>query len=132
MIEHQSVARLPIVGTHVEISVAFIVAEPCIKCKYTRCAAVCPVSCFHEGATCLVIDPDVCIDCAACVPECPTQAIFAGDELPEKWRDFIELNATYSKLWPVIDRTKDPLPTAEEFKNIEHKRHLFDPNPLKE
>jgi ferredoxin len=124
--------RLPTVGTHEKISMAFIVAEPCIKCKYTRCAAVCLVSCFHEGANCLVIDPDVCIDCAACVPECPTQAIFAGDELPEKWRDFIELNARYSRLWPVIDRTKDPLPTAEEFKNIEHKRHLLDPNPFKE
>ena len=75
---------------------AFVVAEPCINCKYTDCVAVCPVECFREGNNFLVIDPDVCIDCGACVPECPTEAIFDQDELPEKWSHFLELNAELS------------------------------------
>jgi ferredoxin len=111
---------------------AFVVAEPCIKCKYTECAAVCPVSCFHEGVNCLVIDPDECIDCAVCVDECPSHAIFSSDEIPEKWVEFVELNARYAKLWPVIERSKQPLPTAEEFKTVENKRRLFDPDPFQE
>ncbi len=65
----------------------YIVAEPCIKCKYTDCVSVCPVDAFREGANCLVIDPDVCIDCDLCVPECPVDAIFSEDDLPEEWAD---------------------------------------------
>ncbi len=61
----------------------YIVAEPCIKCKYTDCVSVCPVDAFREGANCLVIDPDICIDCDLCVPECPVDAIFSEDDLPE-------------------------------------------------
>ena len=72
-----------------------VVADPCIKCKYTDCVAVCPVDCFHEGANMLVIDPDECIDCGACVPACPVEAIFALDETPEKWKSFIPVNAQY-------------------------------------
>ena len=72
-----------------------IVTEPCIKCKYTDCVAVCPVDCFHEGANMLVIDPDECIDCGACVPVCPVSAIFALDDLPEKWNEFTQRNAAY-------------------------------------
>lgn len=107
---------------------AFVVCEPCIKCKYTDCVDVCPVACFREGETMLVIDPDECIDCGVCVPECPVTAIFPADEVPAKWREYIELNAQYAKAWPVIDGGKDPLPTAEVFKQVEHKREHFSPN----
>ena len=107
----------------------YVVTEPCIKCRYTDCVAVCPVDCFHEGANCLVIDPEECIDCAACVDECPVQAIYAEEDLPEKWEHFIELNVKYSAEWPVINETKDPLDTAEDFKEVEDKMDLLDPKP---
>lgn len=109
---------------------AHIVAEPCIKCKYTDCVAVCPVDCFHEGVNFLVIDPDVCIDCGLCVPECPTQAIFPQEDLPEKWNAYIEINARYTPEWPVIDEQKEPLPDAEAFKAVEDKKDLLDPTPF--
>lgn len=108
---------------------AFIVAEPCIKCKYTDCVDVCPVDCFHEGANMLVIDPDECIDCGACEPECPTSAIFSEDDLPEKWSQYTELNKRLSADWPVISSKKEPLPEAEEYKDVEDKRSLLDENP---
>ncbi len=105
---------------------AFVVAEPCIKCKYTDCVDVCPVDCFHEGANMLVIDPDECIDCGACEPECPTNAIFSEDDLPEKWSEYLEINKNLTPDWPVISTKKDPLPEAEEFKDVESKRALLD------
>jgi ferredoxin len=109
---------------------AHIVAEPCIKCKYTDCVDVCPVDCFHEGVNFLVIDPDTCIDCGLCVPECPTEAIFAEEDLPEKWADYVEINEQYTAEWPVIAEKKDPLPEADEFKDVEDKRDLLDPAPF--
>jgi len=109
---------------------AHIVAEPCIKCKFTDCVAVCPVDCFHEGANMLVIDPDECIDCGACVDECPVTAIYPEEDLPEKWEEFKELNAKYSPEWPVIDAKQDPLPTAEEARNQVSKRSQLDPSPV--
>ena len=75
----------------------FIVTENCIKCKYTDCVEVCPVDCFHEGPNMLVIDPDECIDCTLCEPECPVEAIFAEEDLPEEWNSYIEINANYFK-----------------------------------
>jgi ferredoxin len=107
---------------------AHIVAEPCINCKYTDCVAVCPVDCFHEGVNALVIDPEVCIDCGLCPPECPTTAIFAEEDLPEKWNAFVEINARYAKDWPVIDTQKEPLPGADEAAKIESKKDQLDPN----
>ena len=101
---------------------AHIVAEPCINCKYTDCVAVCPVDCFYEGANMLVIHPDECIDCGACVPVCPTTAIFPQDQLPEKWNEYVELNVKYAKEWPNISDQKEPLPQAEENKTKEGKR----------
>ena len=101
---------------------AFVVTEPCIKCKYTDCVDVCPVDCFHEGANFLTIDPEECIDCGACEPECPTSAIFAEEEVPEKWSEYVQLNAKLAPEWPVISAKKDPLPTADEFKDVEDKR----------
>ena len=74
---------------------AFVVAEPCINCKYTDCVAVCPVDCFYEGKNFLVIHPDECIDCGACVPACPVEAIFALDETPARWESFIARNTDY-------------------------------------
>ena len=67
---------------------AHIVAEPCFDCKYTDCVVVCPVDCFYEGAQMFYIHPDECIDCEACVPECPVEAIFHEDNLPDEWKDF--------------------------------------------
>ncbi|MCC7385563.1 MAG: ferredoxin family protein [Deltaproteobacteria bacterium] len=100
----------------------FVVAEPCIRCKYTDCVDVCPVDCFHEGKNMLVIDPNECIDCGACEPECPTSAIFAEDDLPEKWAEYVELNARLAQEWPVINQKKDALPDADDWKTKEGKR----------
>ena len=105
---------------------AFVVAEPCIKCKYTDCVDVCPVDCFHEGKNMLVIDPDECIDCGACEPECPTTAIFAEDDLPEKWAEYTELNERLSKGWPVISAKQEPLADADDFKDVADKRGMLD------
>jgi ferredoxin len=71
----------------------FVVTESCIKCKYTDCVEVCPVDCFHEGPNLLVIDPEECIDCTLCEPECPVDAIYADDDVPEEQKQFIALNA---------------------------------------
>jgi ferredoxin len=104
---------------------AYIVADPCVKCKYTDCVEVCPVNCFYEGENMLVIHPDECIDCGACEPVCPTKAIFPEADLPEKWAEYTQINATASKTLPNISAKKDPLPEAEEFKDKENKRPLM-------
>ena len=108
---------------------AFVVTEPCIKCKYTDCVSVCPVACFKEGANMVVIDPDECIDCGVCVDECPVTAIFPEEEVPEKWNDYIALNARLSQEWPAIEESKDPLDSADEFKDVEDKRGMLDASP---
>jgi len=89
----------------------FVVTENCIKCKYTDCVEVCPVDCFHEGPNMLVIDPDECIDCTLCEPECPAEAIFSEEELPDGQQAFKALNAELAKQWPVITEKKDTRPT---------------------
>lgn len=93
----------------------FVVTENCIRCKYTDCVEVCPVDCFHEGPNFLVIDPDECIDCALCEPECPIEAIVAEDDLPAEFDQYLALNAELAQQWPVITQKKDPLPDAEEW-----------------
>ncbi|WP_417667761.1 ferredoxin FdxA [Roseibium sp.] len=91
----------------------YVVTDNCIKCKYTDCVEVCPVDCFYEGENMLVINPDECIDCGVCEPECPAEAILPDTEPGlEKW---IELNAEYAEKWPNITEKKDALPEAEEF-----------------
>jgi ferredoxin len=100
----------------------FVVTEQCIQCKYTDCVDVCPVDCFHEGPNFLVIDPEVCIDCALCVPECPVDAIYEEGDLPAQMMEYIEINADLSKKWPVIDETKEPLPDAENWADVPDKR----------
>ena len=99
----------------------YVVTEPCIKCKYTDCVEVCPVDCFHEGPNCLVIDPDECIDCTLCVPECPVNAIYAEDDVPGGMEGFVSLNAELSKKWPSITRSKGALPDADEWKDRKDK-----------
>jgi ferredoxin len=104
----------------------YVVAEPCIKCKYTDCVEVCPVDCFHEGPNMLVIHPEECIDCGACVPVCPTNAIFAEEELPEKWKDYLALNAELAAGWPVLAEKKEAPPDADKWKEVADKRALLE------
>jgi ferredoxin len=104
----------------------FVVTEPCIKCKYTECVATCPVDCFHEGSNMLAIDPNECIDCGACEPECPVSAIYALADVPAKWQEFIGLNARFGSEWPVINAKQDPMDSAEEFKEVMPKRQLLE------
>lgn len=93
----------------------FVVTENCIRCKYTDCVEVCPVDCFYEGPNFLVIDPEECIDCALCEPECPAEAIFSEEALPEDQRVFLELNAELAAIWPNISGQKNPPTDAEEW-----------------
>jgi ferredoxin len=90
----------------------FVVTQACIQCKYTDCVEVCPMNCFLEGPNFLVIDPDQCIDCSVCVPECPVGAIVNADEVSPEQEIFVELNAILSHApgWKPIRRTRAPLP----------------------
>ena len=94
---------------------AHIVLDNCIRCKYTDCVDVCPVDCFREGPNMLVIDPDECIDCAVCVPECPAEAIVAEEDVPGDQENFIAINAEKAPNWPAITRSKSPLEDADDW-----------------
>jgi ferredoxin len=107
----------------------YVVAEPCIRCKYTDCVAVCPVEAFKEGKTSLIIDPEICVDCDLCVPECPVDAIYSEDNLPEKWAHYKEINERYAQEWPTISEQKDPPADADQWKAVEAKADQFDPTP---
>lgn len=87
----------------------YIVGSGCIGCKHTTCVEACPVDAFREGANFLVIDPEECIDCDLCVPECPENAIFFEEEVPSDQIQFIEINSKYARIWPTIDAPKEPL-----------------------
>ncbi len=102
-------------------NMTFVVTESCIKCKLTDCVEVCPVDCFHEGPNMLVIDPEECIDCTLCEPECPVEAIYSEDELPEGQEKFIELNAELASNWPVLTEAKDPPDDADDWRDVEEK-----------
>ena len=99
----------------------FVVTEACIRCKYTDCVDVCPVDAFREGPNFLAIDPDDCIDCAVCVPECPVNAIYAEEDVPADQQSFIALNAELARAWKPITRTQLALPDAEAWAKIEAK-----------
>lgn len=99
----------------------FVVTENCIKCKYMDCVEVCPVDCFHEGPNFLVIDPDECIDCTLCEPECPANAIFAEDAVPAGQEQFTALNAELAKAWPVITEKKDAPEDAKQWDGAKDK-----------
>jgi len=104
----------------------YVVTENCIKCKYTDCVEVCPVDCFHEGPNFLVIDPEECIDCNLCVSECPAEAIFPEDDVPESQRLFIALNAELAKNWPVITVKKAALDDADAWNGKPGKAELLE------
>jgi ferredoxin len=119
------IRRLATVSANVRIRMTHVVTESCIKCKHTDCVDVCPVDCFKEGPNFLVIDPDECIDCAVCIPECPVNAIYAEEDLPAGQEAFTALNAELAKAWPVITDKKDALPDAEQWKDVKEKlQHL--------
>jgi ferredoxin len=109
---------------------AYVVTETCIKCKYTDCVDVCPVDCFREGPNFLVIDPDECIDCTLCVAECPVEAIYPEDEVPEDQKSFITLNLELSKNhnWKPITTKVNALSDADDWAQIKNKIHLLDRN----
>jgi ferredoxin len=113
----------------VEIPMPYVVLEACIKCKYTDCVEVCPVDCFYEGQNMLVINPDECIDCGVCEPECPAEAIVSDtDPRAEQW---LGINREFAEKWPNITRKKDAMPGADECKNEPDKyAKYFDPNPV--
>lgn len=108
-----------------------IVCEPCVKCKFTDCVAVCPVECFHEGVNMLVIDPEVCIDCGLCPSECPVDAICSDRDIPNELEGFVEINAKYAQIWPIISAQKEPLEGANKAMKEENKKNQIDPNPFK-
>ena len=100
----------------------FVVTEACIKCKLTDCVEVCPVDCFHEGPNMLVIDPDECIDCGVCEPECPIDAIVADtDENLKDKEKWLLINKKFSAIWPNISKKKDPMEEHDKFRNIKGK-----------
>ena len=99
----------------------YVVTDSCIKCKLTDCVEVCPVDCFHEGPNMLVIDPEECIDCTLCEPECPVEAICSEDEIAEGQEEFLELNAELSQNWPVITEAKDAPVDADDWREVKDK-----------
>lgn len=100
---------------------AFVVTEQCIRCKLTDCVEVCPVDCFYEGPNYLVINPDECIDCALCEPECPVNAIMSEDDLSQEQKMFVDLNRELSQTWPNITAKKDALADSDKWQNVENK-----------
>ncbi|QXK92315.1 ferredoxin family protein [Neoehrlichia mikurensis] len=118
------------------------VTEKCIKCKYTDCVEVCPVDCFYEGINMLVIDPEQCIDCGVCIPECPIDAIVTDDavkdilqcdddtlnEEQKKLKVFYNINAEFAKKWENITSKKSPMNEADLYKNENNKVQYFNEN----
>jgi ferredoxin len=97
--------------------VTYIIAEPCIDIKDRSCVDVCPVDCIHEAGRILVIDPEECIDCGACEPECPVEAIFPEDALPEKWAPFVKINYAYADGMDAVNGLTDEYATEHNVQN---------------
>lgn len=103
----------------------YVVDDKCIQCKHTDCVSVCPVDCFYEGPNMLVINPDECIDCGLCVPECPEDAITPDDESDPYWLD-MNARLSYHEGWEMIDEMKPPMAGYEEAQKINNKKHLLE------
>lgn len=102
-----------------------VVLESCIQCKFTDCVDICPVDCFHEGPNFLAINPETCIDCGLCIPECPVSAIVPEDDVPSSQLGMIALNVELAARWPVITRAKPALEDASEWKYTPSKLKLL-------
>jgi ferredoxin len=96
----------------------YVVTAYCDGCKYTDCVEVCPVEAFHEGPTMLYINPETCIDCDVCVAQCPVEAIYAEDQVPEQWAEYTQINADEYLNYPELSEKKDPLPTVRTLDEI--------------
>ncbi len=104
----------------------YIVNEKCIKCVYTDCVEVCPVDCFYIGANMLVINPDECIDCGVCEPECPAEAILPDSD--PKATAWLEMNAKYANIWPNITEQQPHQKDAKKWDGVDNKfKNYFDP-----
>jgi ferredoxin len=104
----------------------YIVKDECIKCKLTDCVEVCPVDCFYEGENMLVINPDECIDCGVCEPECPINAIVPDSSYKEQDKDkWLLLNKKFSAIWPNITKKKEAMIDHEKFKNVKDKHSKY-------
>ena len=105
-----------------------VVTEACINCKYTDCVDVCPVDCFKEGPNFLTIDPDECIDCAVCIPECPVNAIYAEEDVPKDQMHMVEINAQLATdpSYKTITKRKDALPEADDWRDRTDKLQFLD------
>jgi ferredoxin len=104
----------------------FVVTEQCIRCKYTDCVEVCPVDCFYEGPNFLVINPDECIDCALCEPECPVDAILSEDDLPDEYQKYLEINQRLGDKWPNITEIKAAPEDADDWANKPDKHQYLE------
>lgn len=105
-------------------AMTYIVMDPCIKCKFMDCVEVCPVDCFYEGENFLAINPDECIDCGVCEPECPVDAIKPDteDDPDGKW---LRINSEYSRVWPNITVKGTPPADAEEWERVTGKLEKY-------
>lgn len=104
----------------------FVVTDNCVKCKYTDCVAVCPVDAFFEGPNFLAIDPAICIDCALCVPECPAEAIFQDNQLPQGQEAYLTINAELSQQWPNITKVIPAPADADDWNGVPDKLPLLE------
>ncbi len=104
----------------------YVITENCIKCKYTDCVEVCPVDCFHEGPNFLVINPDECIDCSLCEPECPINAIISEEDITDENKHFLEINQKLSQKWPILTEIKPAPADAKEWENKPGKLKLLE------
>lgn len=105
----------------------YVVTEACIKCKYMDCVEVCPVDCFYEGENMLVINPNECIDCGVCEPECPAEAILPDSE--DGLEEWLEINAKFSEVWPVLTQKRDTPEDADEWRGVENKKEHLSEKP---
>ena len=105
----------------------YVVTDKCINCKYTDCVEVCPVDCFYLGENMVVINPEQCIDCGVCEPECPAKAI--QSETAEGMEPWVEFNQKYSQMWPRVSRKQTPPADADEWVDVPGKMDHFSPNP---